>query len=496
MERTLQMCLNSIQTWADENGFRFSRSKTVCMHFCKLTSLHLDPELYLYGNQIPVVQETKFLGLIFDSKLNFKAHIKYLRDRGTKALNLLKVLAHTDWGADCATLLKLYRSHVRSKLDYGCVVYGSARESYLQPLDRIQNAALRVCLGAFRTSPIPSLHVEANEMPLALRRQKLTLQYMLKLKSNPSNPAYSCVFEPCRKALFDARPTAIPTIGIRMQQQLSETGINLDCIARSGICAVPPWLLRSAAVIDSLHQLGSKSEIAPDLFRSKLNEMLAVFDGYERIYTDASKDGPAVAAAAVSRLGTRVKRLPNDASIFSGEACAILLALDMAEQASSDKLLVMSDSLSCLQSIENRHFYNPLILEILVRVHGLLSSGHNITFMWLPSHVGLAGNVAADAAAKAALTLFPASSAIPYSDFKPVINSYAAAKWQKSWDAEVSNKLHKIQPRIGSSRVYRLPRRDELIIHRLRIGHTHFTHSHLLKGESPRCALGATALLQ
>jgi hypothetical protein len=191
-----------------------------------------------------------------------------------------------------------------------------------------------------------------------------------------------------------------------------------------------------------------------------------------------------------------VKRLPNDASIFSGEACAILLALDMAEQAGSDKLLVMSDSLSCLQSIENRHLYNPLILEILVRVHGLLSSGHNITFMWLPSHVGLAGNVAADAAAKAALTLSPALSAIPYSDFKPVINSYAAAKWQKSWDEEVSNKLHKIQPRVGSFRVYCLPRRDELIIRRLRIGHTHFTHSHLLKGESPRFALGATALLQ
>jgi hypothetical protein len=158
-----------------------------------------------------------------------------------------------------------------------------------------------------------------------------------------------------------------------------------------------------------------------------------------------------MAAAAVSRLGTHVKRLRNDASIFSGEACAVLLALDMAEQASSHKLLVMSDSLSCLQSIENRHFYKSLILEILVRVHGLLSSGHNITFMWLPSHVGLAGNVAAEAAAKAALSLLPASSAMPYSDFKPVINSIAAAKWQKSWDAEVSNKLHKIQPKIGSS---------------------------------------------
>jgi hypothetical protein len=48
-----------------------------------------------------------------------------------------------------ATLLKLYWSHVRSKPDYGSVVYGSAGSSYLQSLERVQNAALRVCLGAF-----------------------------------------------------------------------------------------------------------------------------------------------------------------------------------------------------------------------------------------------------------------------------------------------------------------------------------------------------------
>jgi hypothetical protein len=84
-------------------------------------------------------------------------------------------------------------------------------------------------------------------------------------------------------------------------------------MASSSVCAVPPWLLRSAAVSDSLHQLGSKSKIVPDLFSSKLNEILAVFDGYDHIFTDASKDGPAMTAAALSRLGTRVKRLPNEA---------------------------------------------------------------------------------------------------------------------------------------------------------------------------------------
>ena len=160
------------------------------MHFSNVNSVHADPDLQLYGESIPVVAETKFLGLILDKKLTFIPHIKYLKDRCMKALNLLRAVAHKDWGADCATLLKLYRSHVRSKLDYGCVVYGSARQSALDCLDRVQNAALRVCLGAFRTSPIASLHVEAGELPLTLRRQQLSLQYIIKLRSTPSNPAF------------------------------------------------------------------------------------------------------------------------------------------------------------------------------------------------------------------------------------------------------------------------------------------------------------------
>ena len=108
--------------------------------------IHAEPDLKLYGTQIPVVTETKLLGVVFNRKLTSAAHIKYLKDRCLKALNLLRVVAHNDWGADSATLLKLCRTHVRSKLDFGCVVYGSARPSSLESLDRVQNAALRTCL--------------------------------------------------------------------------------------------------------------------------------------------------------------------------------------------------------------------------------------------------------------------------------------------------------------------------------------------------------------
>ena len=81
------------------------------------------------------------------------------------------------------------------------------------------------------------------------------------------------------------------------------------------------------------------------------------------------------------------------------------MALDMVHQSSDRQLLFLSDSLSCLQSLKNRDLSHPLIADILCRVHVLLSRGAKVAFMWVPSHVGLAGNSSADIAAKAALLL-------------------------------------------------------------------------------------------
>ena len=76
------------------------------------------------------------------------------------------------------------------------MVFGSARQSYLSMLNPIQNQALRLCLGAFRTSPVESLRVEANEMLLYKRRIKLSMQYAVKLYTNRHNPTHKIVFSP------------------------------------------------------------------------------------------------------------------------------------------------------------------------------------------------------------------------------------------------------------------------------------------------------------
>ncbi|GFQ82303.1 uncharacterized protein TNCT_379381 [Trichonephila clavata] len=96
-------------------------------------------------------------------ELRVALHRSDLKIRSAKALNILKVLANTRWGADRTSLLRLYRALIRSKLDYGSVVYSSACKSLLKIFDPVHHQGLRFCLGAFRTSPVESLYAEACE---------------------------------------------------------------------------------------------------------------------------------------------------------------------------------------------------------------------------------------------------------------------------------------------------------------------------------------------
>ena len=89
----------------------------------------------------------------------------------------------------------LYRAIVRSKLDYGCIVYGTASNANLRQLDSIHNSGLRLELGAFCTSPVSSLYTETNEAPLEERRLKLSMHYYLKTRACINNPARYALHE-------------------------------------------------------------------------------------------------------------------------------------------------------------------------------------------------------------------------------------------------------------------------------------------------------------
>ena len=79
-------------------------------------------------------------------------------------------------------MLRLYWEKGRSKLYYGAQIFASATQNSLKNLEAIHNQALRIWTGAFRSSLATTIAVEANELPLALRRTELAMRHM-KIKS-------------------------------------------------------------------------------------------------------------------------------------------------------------------------------------------------------------------------------------------------------------------------------------------------------------------------
>ena len=94
----MQRAIDAVSHWANENGFKFSDSKTVAVRFCRRRNRETIPTLTLNGTILPYDTEVKFLGMIFDEKLTWKSHIDQLKVKVKKSLDILKVVSGFSWG--------------------------------------------------------------------------------------------------------------------------------------------------------------------------------------------------------------------------------------------------------------------------------------------------------------------------------------------------------------------------------------------------------------
>ncbi|WP_135568158.1 reverse transcriptase domain-containing protein, partial [Solemya elarraichensis gill symbiont] len=480
IESHLQACLHNLEKWAVRNGFKFSPSKTVCMHFCRLTSGVRHPLLTLFDNAIPVVTEFKFLGIIFDPKLIYNKHIYHIRLKCKKALNILKVLASTTWGSDRLLLLKIYRSLIRSKLDYGCQIYGSANNTLLKLLDTIHHTGLRLALGALPTTPVQSLYVAANEPPLHTRRCQLSLTYMLRMTQSPSNPAWTATFDTSNVQQHLSRSRSKPPFGIRLSHDFLHCAIHPDSILPYPLSPVPPWLLHIPHVHMHLHTLGKRhtnSLIYQTLFREYCEYHPTPF----HVYTDGSKKDGQVAAAAYHSTSFCASSLPDEASIYTAELYGLFFALRLIHLQQPTSATIFSDSLSALQAISNFNITHPLVLLILLEYTRI---NIPVTLCWIPGHAGIPGNETVDTLAKATLGSPPVIPfQIPSSDFKRNISLYIKDLWQQEWstyNVPTATQYFQLHPLLHTPSSHALSRHDDVVLSRLKFGHTKATHSHLL----------------
>ncbi|KFM73192.1 RNA-directed DNA polymerase from mobile element jockey, partial [Stegodyphus mimosarum] len=482
IERQLQIALNRIVKWSNNNGFKFATQKTVCVHFCRKRNLHPEPELHLDGSLIRVEPEAKFLGVIFDRKLTFLLHILNLKKKCIKTLNILKFLANTSWGAECCSMLRIYRALIRSKLDYGCIIYGLARPSVLLKLDTVHHQAVRTCCGAFKTSPVQSLYVICSEPSLEFRRKQLSLEFHYKIMSRVEHPARLMTSDRYWR-LYQARPSCIPPFDLCVLPLIKELNLS-DLHPKSfNLFGIAPWQDLNIQLLDIFG--GLKENNTNDIqYQQIFLEHRSSHSNYTAIFTDGSKNHDYVGAAFVCEKIIKTSTLHKAASAFMAETLAILNSLNFISKQNNKKFIIYSDSLSALESI-NTNTSHPLVLDILkVHLH-LRKAGYSIAYCWVPGHVGIKGNELADAAAKSADST--SENEVPFTDIRNYIKAKILSRWQELWKNQTLNKLRQVKPNLEYWES-RGNRKEDVLLTRLRIGHCRLTHQHLLKGDKePIC---------
>ncbi|KAF0714903.1 Uncharacterized protein FWK35_00034389 [Aphis craccivora] len=65
-----------------------------------------------------------------------------------KPMKIIKTLSHLTWGAEKDSLLLIYKALILSRIDYGFIIYNSAKPNIKQILNPIHNQAIRLAIDA------------------------------------------------------------------------------------------------------------------------------------------------------------------------------------------------------------------------------------------------------------------------------------------------------------------------------------------------------------
>ena len=489
----LQPVLNQIHAATGVTGFRISKDKTVVMAFNRHKPVNYKPDLALKmgGHDIKHVETVKFLGLIFDTRLRWIPHLIYLKEICLGSLNILKVIVSKNCKIDRDVLMRVYRSLIRSKLDYGCQIYGTAAPSALAMLDTVHHQALRIALGAFRTSPVQSLYVEAYEPSLSDRRSLLKIQLAARMQRLPAHYAAVNLLDRSKDNFYTSCRTKPRSFRYSVRLMKDELGIGFPPMSLLAEPEIPPWGIRKPNVCFEMAAYG-KSDYSPEAIQQYFLSHSHGEDG--TIYTDGSKCGDRVGSgmALFGRPGFRPlclgRRLHGVASVFTAELYAMKLALLGLRGEENKSYCIYSDSSSALHALLAFASRTPLVCDIHQLLHHLNVNAVTVNFCWVPAHVGIRGNEMADQQAKMACDRETISSQVlPVTDVNASVKGVIYNNWKCRWEDSDNNKLREFQPSIDRmSPACGLSRWEAVKFTRLRIGHSYLTHSHYFQREEDR----------
>ncbi|XP_018399565.1 PREDICTED: RNA-directed DNA polymerase from mobile element jockey-like [Cyphomyrmex costatus] len=383
-------------------------------------------KIVISNTTITPSSHVKFLGMVLDKQLNWNLHIKYIIQKCDVPIRILCCIRRTWWGADPCTMLVLYKSLIRSRIEYGGFLISPCNPNQFYKLEKIQLKCLRLAMGYMNSTPTNVITEESKVLLLEYRFELLCIKYLLRSLGRDYLSLLDCLEE--IKDLAEHPLYSNNFNKSTLVYKYEEIGSSANIIYRSSIniyhtldfknqlADINIDLLSGESMIDA----NNANALFQDTFYSKLPTFTFIFtDGSVTSRTD---DGAMVGVASWSanEQFTASYKIYDLGSIFTAEATALHQVLKLILSAEVSNFLIFLDCKSILKAIANgrnlRH-QSYLIQEIYELLIKCKEKNKVIQLVWIPSHCGIAGNEMVDGLAKqAAREGTFLDQALPHSD--------------------------------------------------------------------------------
>lgn len=190
-EIELQSILNVISKWGSKFRIRFSPKKTNVIHFRKQRTRKTCFNFFLGPQNIKLVDNYKYLGVLVNEFMDFKIMASSLADAGGRALGAIVNKFHKLKGLGYYTFTKMYTTGVCPILDYASEIWGLQR---YDKIDTIQNRALRTYLGVHNFAPNIGLNGDCGWTASIVRRKTNAVRFWNRLQKMPTERLTKRVF--------------------------------------------------------------------------------------------------------------------------------------------------------------------------------------------------------------------------------------------------------------------------------------------------------------
>ena len=463
--RKLQYPTNDLIKQLQDRGFKVNVTKTQCILFGTTQS---DKEhITVDGKRVRVSKSVTYLGITIDHRLLFQKHIANLVARGKKALQILRYLTGKKWGLRANVLKMLYLSYVLPKMTYGEELFSEHKRRgspssgvTARKLDVVQNMALSTITRCCKTSPSLALSVITGIPPLEIRRKEKRVNLWARFQHNPDNPARDIYYDKWEAKTIMNRGFETGIVKNTLET-LSGMELTENMVAQK-IKTRDFWNLPKVDIDISLSKIIDKgTTLAHQSKEITLKHIASNYNNRHHIYTDGSKEDKKVGAGYYdAQTSSKYSyRLNDNLSITSAELVAIEKALVYALGNGDGRgLLICTDSLGACMAIQrgvNDGSRPDLVMKIYDSIWDLNDAKKQTTICWIPAHVDIDGNEAADDAAKIGKdrSEVDLDVKLSYSEIKAMNRQYIKDRcFQREWDEHTGNSINIIRTFIPNVR--------------------------------------------